>query len=99
AEVARLLAMIAGEHAKAAGIDRQRLMERELRGEVSDRSRLAADLPLPPRVLSRTGAIERAEGGIVRAQEFAVVRQNRELVRRDVAQHQHRVVRRLAPQG
>ena len=37
AEVARLLAVIAGEHAEAAGVDRQRLVQRELRREVGDR--------------------------------------------------------------
>ena len=36
AEVARFLAVIARQHAEAAGIDRQRLMQRELRGEVGD---------------------------------------------------------------
>ena len=38
AEVARFLAVIAGEHAEAAGVDRQRLVQRELGGEVRDRS-------------------------------------------------------------
>ena len=37
AEVRRFLAVIAGEHAEAARVDRQRLMERELGGEVGDR--------------------------------------------------------------
>ena len=37
AEVARLLAVIAGEHAEAAGVNRQRLMQREFGGEVRDR--------------------------------------------------------------
>ena len=41
AEVARFLAVIAGEHAEAAGVDRQRLVQRELRGEVGDRTRRA----------------------------------------------------------
>ena len=36
AEVAGLLAVIAGEHAQAAGIDGQRLVQRELRREVRD---------------------------------------------------------------
>ncbi len=36
AEVAGLLAVIAGEHAEAAGIDRQRLVQRELGREVGD---------------------------------------------------------------
>ena len=39
AEVARFLAVVAGQHAEPAGIDRQRLMQRELGGEVRDRLR------------------------------------------------------------
>ena len=42
AEVARLLAVIAGEHAEPAGVDRQRLVQRELGGEVGDRLARAA---------------------------------------------------------
>ena len=38
AEVARFLAVIAGQHAEAAGVDRQRLMQRELGREIRDRS-------------------------------------------------------------
>ena len=36
AEIAGFLAVIAGEHAEPAGVDRQRLVQRELRGEVGD---------------------------------------------------------------
>ncbi len=36
AEIAGFLAVIAGQHAEAAGVDRQRLVQRELRGEVRD---------------------------------------------------------------
>ena len=43
AEVARFLAVIAGEHAEAAGVDRQRLVQRELGGEVGDRPVGVAD--------------------------------------------------------
>ena len=42
AEVAGFLAVIAGEHAEAAGVDRQRLVQRELGGEVGDRLARAA---------------------------------------------------------
>jgi hypothetical protein len=38
AEVARLLAVVPGEHAEAAGIDRERLVQRELRREVRNRA-------------------------------------------------------------
>ena len=38
AEIARFLAVVAGEHAEAAGVDRQRLMQREFGGEVGDRA-------------------------------------------------------------
>ncbi len=37
-EVARFLAVIAGEHTEAAGVDRQRLVERELGREVGNRA-------------------------------------------------------------
>ena len=42
AEVARFLAVIAGQHAEAAGVDRQRLVQRELGGEVGDRLALSS---------------------------------------------------------
>ena len=52
-EVARFLAVIAGEHAEAAGVDRQRLMERELGGEVGDRAVRVGVAAVPPRVPRR----------------------------------------------
>ena len=53
AEVARFLAVIAGEHAEAAGVDRQRLVQRELRGEVRDRPLRVGIAVLPPGVAAR----------------------------------------------
>ena len=50
AEVARFLADVAGEHAEAAGVDRQRLVQRELGGEVGDRAGGVVEALLPPRV-------------------------------------------------
>ena len=47
AEVARLLAVVAGEYAQAPGINRQRLVERELSGEI--RNRGIGEIRIPPR--------------------------------------------------
>ena len=66
AEVARFLAVIARQHAEAAGIDRQRLMQRELRREVRD---LLADeiavLAMTPGEVRRPHRIEASDRGIV----------------------------------
>ena len=58
AEVAGLLAVVAGQHAEAAGVDRQRLVQRELGGEVRDRLRRRrpgtfAPTTCPPRFARR----------------------------------------------
>ncbi len=54
AEVARLLAVVAGEHAQAACVNRQRLVKRELGTEIGDHLlAVVIDVPLPP-VPSRT---------------------------------------------
>ena len=50
AEVARFLAVIAGEHAETAGVDRQRLVQRELGGEVGDRPAELRKAARPPGV-------------------------------------------------
>ena len=52
AEVAGFLAVIAGQHAEAAGVDRQRLVQRELRREIGD----AAAVEHRPRARATTGA-------------------------------------------
>ena len=98
-EVAGFLAMIAGQHAEAAGIDRQRLVQRELRREIRDdpaaehraccRSTTGARLPRVVETGDRL-VVEPAENGIVRrALERSAPR---------LLQHLHRVVRGGAPQ-
>ena len=65
-EVAGLLAVIAGEHAETARVDRERLVQRELGGEVGDRSGVVAEPVLPPGVLRTAGAIERQRSPAMR---------------------------------
>ena len=56
AEVRAALEVVAGEHAEAAGIDRQRLVDAELGAEVRDRGRGdAAAVARRPRVAARRG--------------------------------------------
>ena len=75
AEVARLLAVVARQHAKTAGIDRQRLMQRELGGEVGDRlPRQVRQAMRPPRIVRRVRRVERGDGSIVEREELRVVR-------------------------
>ncbi len=62
-EVARFLAVVAGEHAEAAGVDGQRLVQRELRGEVAERSLALGEPVLPPRVVGAARAVERLDRG------------------------------------
>ena len=102
AEVAGFLAVIAREHAQAAGVDRQRLVEREL-GARSTRRRSAprrAELRLPPRVARRRAhridAPQRAASYSARNAGSAARR-----ARASPAmplQHHHRVVRGLTPE-
>ena len=99
AQVAGLLAVVAGQHAEAAGVDRQRLVQRELGREVGNRPRVArppahrattsvADL----RVASRP-AIDR----VVQLQEDRVVGGLLQDVGAEHPQHPRRVVRRGPP--
>jgi hypothetical protein len=98
AEVARLLAVVAGQHAEAARVDGQRLVQGELRREVGDD--LAAEvraLPFPPR---GAGFARRVEGGdrvVVHRHEDGVVRGALQHVRPEQPEHPGRVVRRGAP--
>ncbi len=98
AEVARFLAVVSGEHAKAAGIDRKRLVQRELGGEVGDRTFDVGEALVPPRIVRRARRVKTGDGLVVELQEPFVLRPLLQDVRRDQAQHEHRVVRRLAPQ-
>jgi hypothetical protein len=54
------LAVIAGQHAKAAGVNRQRLVQRELRGEVGDRLLMCGMVFL--QVLCGPRGVERRHG-------------------------------------
>ena len=63
AEVARFLAVIAGEHAEAARINRQRLVNRELGREIRDRRVLQiGKAPRHPRVLRGVSRVEPFDG-------------------------------------
>ena len=98
AEVARLLAVVARQHAKTAGIDRQRLMQRELGGEVSNRlPRQVRQAVRPPRIVRRVRRVERRNGSIVEHEELRVVRRGFEPLARQHPEHAHRVVRGRAP--
>ena len=99
AEVARLLAVIAGEHAEAAGIDRQRLMNRELGREVRDRRVLQiGKAPRHPRVLRGVRRVEPFHRVVVRVEKFLVARHLLEALARDEPQHLDRIVRGRAPE-
>ena len=72
-EVARFLALIAGEHAETACVDRQRLMQRELRREVRDRPR--SDLgavSLDPRVVRAARCVEPLQCAVVAREPLAI---------------------------
>ena len=90
--------MVTGEHAEPPGIDRKRLVQRELGGEVGDRTLDVGEALVPPRVVGRARRVETGDGLVVELQEPLVLRPLLQDVRRDQAQHEHRVVRRLAPQ-
>ena len=101
AEVAGFLAVIAGEHAEAAGVDRQRLVQRELGGEVGDR--LAAEVREPCRahqVLRAARAASSAgDGRGRRARRNSGSAAAASSCSRGIEpQHPHRVVRGRAPQ-
>ena len=100
AEIARFLAVIAGEHAEAAGVNRQRLVQRELGGEVRDR--VAAELRVavrPPGVPRDARVVERGDRPVVHRQELTVDRRLFQLVVWNQPQHADRVVRRRTPQA
>ncbi len=92
-EVAGLLAEVTGQDAETAGVDRQRLMQRELGGEVRDglgrgfRVRLG-----PPRLPRGPGRPQVADRVVVERQERAVAGDGLQPVRRDLAQHGDGVV-------
>ena len=101
AEVAGFLAVVAGEHAKAAGVNRQRLVKGELGGEVGDGVRCGRDVIRPPRAAGgrrRSHGVQCFHGSIVVAEKGGVGGRALQRVSQQPPQHQHRVVRRLPPQ-
>ena len=99
AQVARFLAVIAGQHAEAAGVDRQRLVQRELGREVGDAARRAGAVALrPPAALAAAGAVERLDRLVVAVQEDRVARRLLQPLRRHQPQQADRIVRRAPPQ-
>jgi hypothetical protein len=82
--------VIAGEHAQAAGIDRQRLMQGELGGEVRDR--LTAGLrmrSLSTRCCARPRHRRRIDGGVITREELGISSPPPRGRRRDDAEHPH----------
>ena len=99
AEVRGFLAVIARQHAEAAGVDRQRLVQREFRGEIRDAAAVEHRLAfLPPRVRLRARLVEAEQGLIVGAQERRIGGGSRQLNAGDALEHANRVVRGRAPQ-
>ena len=99
-EVAGLLAVIPGEHTEAAGVNRQRLVQRELGGKVGDRARRVRIAAMPPRV-ARAARARRARRSRCRRPRGNCSSGRRGVQHRPAeicVQHQHRVVRGLAPQ-
>ena len=98
AEVARFLAVIAGEHAETAGVDRERLVQRELGGEVGNRSAELRKAARPPGVARAARLVERGDSPVVQLEERGVGVGLFEPRARHEAQHAHRVVRGLPPE-
>ena len=99
AEVRGFFAVIAGEHAQATRIDRQRLVQRKLGGKVRDAS--AAEhglLVAPPWVRDRPRLIEAEDRLVVGTEKFGIRSRCLQLLRRDPLQHLHRVVRGGPPE-
>ena len=98
AEIGRALQMIAGEDAEAAGVDRQRLVQAELGGEVSHRPRAEhAGVLAAPGVLRLQVFAEPAVGVVDAPMEGELRRPRLELRRRHLLQQQDGIVVALAP--
>ena len=98
-QVACFLAVIAGQHAQAPGVYRERLVQRELRREVGDAARRAGAVALrPPAAVAAARAIERLDRLVVTVQEDRIARRLLQPLRRDESQQPDRVVRRAPPQ-
>ena len=99
AQVARLLAVIAGQHAEAAGVDRQRLVQGELGREIGDGAAVHGVAVLAPPGLDGPRTSSR------RATAASYIRQEAQrrprpvaAARRNLLQHLHRVVIGAAPE-
>ena len=92
-ELRRRLEVVAGEHAEAPGIDREALVEPELRGEVGDEEVCRAALVPPPRLLAAVAY----KALLHPRQPLEVVRRERspEVVVRQLGQERGRVVGQL----
>jgi hypothetical protein len=99
AEVTRFLAVIAGQHAETAGIDRQRPVQRELGREVGDRAAVQhVPVGAPPRVFQPALLVAPANGLVIGLQEPGIVGSLAEALLGDLLEHLHRVVQGAAPE-
>ena len=96
-EVRRRLEVVAGEHAEAAGVDRQAPVEPELRGEVRDPEPPVLTAALPPGAALRLGGD--CDADAFEALEIVRRRGACELVVRELRDERGRIVveRREAP--
>jgi hypothetical protein len=95
AKVARFFAVITGQHAKSARIDGQRLVDRELGGEIRDQLTTGSiKLVGPP---ARPGSvalrIELGHRGIIDSEKPPIACHLLQRLGRHAPQHAHRVVR------
>ncbi len=96
-KIARALQVIARQHAKATGIDRQRLVEPELGAEVGDiQTRAVAVSPLEPGA-ARQVVVQLREYAVHVGEEDLVGREVLESVLREGPEHVDRVVARALP--
>ena len=99
AEIRRRLAVVPGQDPEAAGVDRHRVVQAELRAEVRDRPRAEGRvLPRVPGVRVRGVLVEGRHHAVVELQEMRVARALRQALRRHPAQLLQRVVARAVPQ-
>ena len=93
-DVARFLAMVAGQHAKPACINRQRLMKGELGRKVGDRTvGQIGDLLGPPRAHGHASPIQILNRCIVKREKRSVLRCLLDPFAGNEPQHADRVVR------
>ena len=91
--------MIAGEHAEAARIDRQRLMERELGGEIRDRAGTdLREVAFDPGVVRAARSVETRNRTVVVGDPLGIADRALDRLESDKLKHPHRVVRCQPPQ-